>query len=1410
MNTKSITGRAALARGERVRSREIVRHRRGARAFAVAAFALAACAPALAGQIHWVGQQSSCVFADPTRGAFLDSDHWFELAPPDAGATAVFGSGLDPNGGGVDPRRVYFGNFCQEAIGGAGCSNVTTPGAAVANLRLCVQSDTWTFDLASAFTGACPPPTPNVGSYALTQNTEWSVILGEDMEALGLPGDASLTVVNGGVNTMATVLGLTEGSRGTLVVTGANARWDNAANTAGTGLVVGSGGEGVVTISGGATLGLSAAAATNLALQLGAPGRGTLTVTGAGSSLSSNGVLAIAVGAGSRGTLHVDDGAVVSSSAPLRIGSDGFGDLFVSGGAMLSTGAAGSPTNSSALLGQNTGGSGAATVTGPATRWTLSGSMNVGFRAAGSLRVENGAIVESGDGFLARLGGSGSVATITGPGSVWTAEGAINVGGDISAGAPARLVVSDAARVNAATLMRLWDDSDVDLRGGGAVVVGPCAGATDNGTLRVCGSGRLFGRGTIRGVLRNSGTVSPGEGRGRLTVAGDFVQEAAGNLQIDIGGSVPAIDFDVLSVSGAAALGGKLTVNLLNGYTPDFGDQFVVLTAGNIVGDFELTDLPTLPGSLSWTVQVEGTRVVLGVGPRFVVPGIAVDGALDPVYGPALALQDTPTGFGDSTLGEPDSANGSELDAAYGVVRCGTLHLLLTGNLASNFSRVELFIDSQPGGQNRLRGDNANLDGNALNRLGDDGSGNGLRFDPGFDPDFWLGLSGGGQPYRLNVYSAALPANGGGGGGYLGASVAAGDGNLVGGANPFRVRATIDNRNTAGVDDMFAIDPLSAVTGVEIAIPLAAIGNPRGVVRVAAFIRSPDRTVVSNQVLGGIGGGANLGEPRSVDFSVVAGAQHFAVSTFTPPPVELRPATPESNGSFGASIATVNDTNFDGFADLVVGAPFESSSAVSGAGRAYLLSGATGDVLQTFVSPNAEVGGWFGFAVAGVDDVDGDGRGDVLVGAPKEDPGAAPDRVGRAYLFSGASGALLATLASPNAELGGEFGYSVAGVPDSTGDNRGELVVGAWLEDPGAAPADAGRAYLYNGATRTLIATLASPSDEAFAYFGASVAGVPDINGDARGDVVVGAPQANPGSSPSGAGRAFVYSGLNGSLLRTLASPNEEAGGEFGRAVAGLRDATGDGRGDIVVGAWLEDPGPSPINAGRAYIFSGASGALTAALVSPNEELAGIFGRAVAGVPDVDGDGAGDVLAGAPQEDPGASADQAGRAYVFSGATGRLLAVLAPPLAGGGEFGYSVAGVPEIGGDQRGNAAVAARFALPSGAPPNSGAAFVFNLFDSDGDGIVDETDNCACVANPDQDDADADMRGDACEFRRGDLNCDGLVNNFDITPFVQALGDPVGYMGDYPGCDLTNADINGDGRVNNFDIDAFVALLGG
>ena len=284
-----------------------------------------------------------------------------------------------------------------------------------------------------------------------------------------------------------------------------------------------------------------------------------------------------------------------------------------------------------------------------------------------------------------------------------------------------------------------------------------------------------------------------------------------------------------------------------------------------------------------------------------------------------------------------------------------------------------------------------------------------------------------------------------------------------------------------------------------------------------------------------------------------------------------------------------------------------------------------------------------------VSDVNGDGRGDVVIGAYLEDPGASPSDAGRAYIFDGSTGALLRTLVSPNEETTGRFGVRLSGVSDVNGDGRGDVVIGADLEDPGASPSDAGRAYIFDGSTGALLRTLVSPNEETSGQFGIWVSGVSDVNGDGRGDVVIGARQEDPGASPSDAGRAYIFDGSTGALLQTLASPNEEFDGEFGVSVSGVSDFNGDGRGDVVIGAWLEDPGASPSDAGRAYIFDGSTGALLQTLVSRNEESGGFFGYRVSGVSDVDGDGRGEVVIGARDEDPGAvSPDGAGRAYIFS------------------------------------------------------------------------------------------------------------------------------------------------------------------
>jgi hypothetical protein len=165
--------------------------------------------------------------------------------------------------------------------------------------------------------------------------------------------------------------------------------------------------------------------------------------------------------------------------------------------------------------------------------------------------------------------------------------------------------------------------------------------------------------------------------------------------------------------------------------------------------------------------------------------GPVMDGTADAYYGDPLFVQTNPTGFGDSTLGTPDFANGSELDNVRARI-CTIdldgdgpglpqrfLSLFIAGNLESNFNKLDLFFDVREGGQQQLRGDNPDVDFNGLNRMGDNGSGNGLRFDTGFAADYYLTMGGGGSDCSGGTYSlfanfAEINTNGGGSGSYLG------------------------------------------------------------------------------------------------------------------------------------------------------------------------------------------------------------------------------------------------------------------------------------------------------------------------------------------------------------------------------------------------------------------------------------------------------------------------------------------------------------------------------------------------------------------------------------------------------------------------------------------------------------------
>jgi hypothetical protein len=379
-----------------------------------------------------------------------------------------------------------------------------------------------------------------------------------------------------------------------------------------------------------------------------------------------------------------------------------------------------------------------------------------------------------------------------------------------------------------------------------------------------------------------------------------------------------------------------------------------------------------------------------------------------------------------------------------------------------------------------------------------------------------------------------------------------------------------------------------------------------------------------------------------------SGARAVAVRVFEP---VLSWGDPNENNVFGTFVAGLGDVDGDGFGDVAVSAHIDSlPEGPPYAGRAYVFSGATGALLHALQAP-VETSTNFGISIAGVPDCDGDGRPEVLAGSPYE------GSIGRLHLFSGATGVLIRSLESPRPSLGGRFGQTLAGIPDITGDGAGEIIVGAPLEpvEPGA-PMGTGNAYVFSGATGELLFTLHSTEVSSLWFAIGEVGAVPDADGDGCPDLVVGSPEEPPIPSlppppgyPYASGRVHLYSGRTGQPLYTLASPAPIADGWFGYSVLGVEDLDGDARGDFFVCARNEG-GPVPIAPGRVYLYSGADGRLLRTISTPNPQRTGWFGAGLAAIPDANGDGRTELAIGAPYED-----------WFLSNGTGRIYLLYSCP-----------------------------------------------------------------------------------------------------------------------------------------------------
>ena len=355
----------------------------------------------------------------------------------------------------------------------------------------------------------------------------------------------------------------------------------------------------------------------------------------------------------------------------------------------------------------------------------------------------------------------------------------------------------------------------------------------------------------------------------------------------------------------------------------------------------------------------------------------------------------------------------------------------------------------------------------------------------------------------------------------------------------------------------------------------------------------------------------------------------------------------------------------------------------------------------------------FGLSSVVVGDIDGDGVPDLAVGAPFQDGDfdgteqgfGPPQDVGKVFLISGATLGVIRVLNDPEFQMvqllkfGGEFGSALGNVGDINGDGISDILVGVphhIVPEEDEIEFIAGRAFVFSGKDGSVLFTLDDPTPQEGARMGFAVAGLGDVNGDGVNDMLVGVPKKDTPAGLADVGTAYIFSGSDGSLIRSLDPPSQggsEANGRFGTAVANAGDVNHDGVSDILIGA----PGQ-----GRAYVFSGATGAPIFTLVSPAIEKLPSFGFAVAGGQDLDGDGIPDFAIGAPLQD-----GLRGAAYIFSGSDGTLFRKLRVTPQTFAKFGSSVALTPDVTGDGRPDILVGAPDRTVNGLL-NAGTAFVF------------------------------------------------------------------------------------------------------